>query len=144
MKKVLLLFAMISCNVVLYAQDWNTIGNTIGGAAVLGTINNQSLNIITNGTQRMTLLGNTGIAGALGLGTTSPQAYLHLVHMNNQVSKFRTDGFDTGRNEWQMFTGATAGTTTRKFRIFTNTNSGLDAGTLQNTDNAIVEASVRI
>ncbi len=56
---------------------------------------------------------------------------------------FRTDGANSTINQWQMFTGATNGATTQKFRVFTTLNSNIANGTLMNTENITLEASQR-
>src|SRR5437016_2595718 len=57
------------------AQSWLTAGNTIrSGDHRLGSIDNKQVNFITNNKTRLTLKGD----GRIGIGTTSPSAYLHL------------------------------------------------------------------
>lgn len=56
------------------SNDWALSGNVANNNNILGTLNNQDLRFVTNNTQRMTLKPN----GALGLGTNTPNARLHI------------------------------------------------------------------
>lgn len=56
------------------SNGWSLIGNSVSTNNVLGTTNNQDLRFVTNATQQMTLKTN----GALGLGTSTPNARLHI------------------------------------------------------------------
>jgi hypothetical protein len=72
-------------------------GNSFGGTANLGTNDNNILNFETNNATRMTL--NT--SGNLGIGTTNPNAKLHIFNSTatsspNEVS--RLEGYYNGAN----------------------------------------------
>ena len=56
------------------AGSWKLAGNSLNGSQKLGSINPSSLNFITNNTTRMTLTAT----GFLGVGTTAPDANLHV------------------------------------------------------------------
>ena len=73
MKKVLLFVAIIlTCTVVSNAQNWGLSGNSIMGTEVLGTTNNQPLNLISNNTTRLTIKPD----GNIGIGTTATSGFL--------------------------------------------------------------------
>ena len=73
------------------------------------------INFLTRNTQRMVLDDN----GRLGLGLTNPSALLHLGRTTNSLGNlFRTDGLTTEVTQWQLFTGATVGAATERFRLY--------------------------
>lgn len=73
MKKVLLFVAIIMAGTVISnAQSWGLSGNSIMGTEVLGTTNNQSLNLISNGSTRLTIKPD----GNIGIGTTATSGFL--------------------------------------------------------------------
>ena len=53
---------------------WSLDGNTLGSKKTLGSIDNQDFGIITNNTERVTVLKG----GNVGIGTTNPLAKLHI------------------------------------------------------------------
>lgn len=53
---------------------WSFNGNILGAKKTLGSIDNQDFGIITNNTERITVLKD----GNVGIGTTNPTARLHL------------------------------------------------------------------
>lgn len=82
----------------------------------------------------------------IGIGNfptnASVQAKLHISEFllaNDAATNgfmFRTDGSNNVANSWQLFTGATTGSVTEKFRLFIPANSN-DA-TLQTTQNGVI------
>src|SRR3712207_5667215 len=76
MKKVIL---MVACLMVLgtfkiSAQGWSFGGNTLTASSRFGSNNNFSVIFETNNTERARLTG----AGLFGIGTTSPNAKVHI------------------------------------------------------------------
>jgi hypothetical protein len=73
------------------------------------------INFLTRNTQRMILDDN----GRLGLGLVNPSALLQLGRTATSLGNlFRTDGLSNEVTQWQLFTGATLGTATERFRLY--------------------------
>ncbi|MBI3240325.1 MAG: hypothetical protein HYZ43_16020, partial [Flavobacteriia bacterium] len=110
-------------------QFWSRAGNTNvnGTNNTFGTLWNSPIYTQTNGVTRTTLMGlnpSGSITGAFGIGTSLPQAQLHISSFgvgafdpNGRL--FRTDGLTTQINSWSMFTQTPAGVSAEKFRIST-------------------------
>ena len=76
----------------------------------LGTAPTQPINFLTGGTQRMIITNGTGLtSGFVGIGDgfSTPQNLLHVngFATNNTGFLFRTDGSNTIKNIWQIYTG---------------------------------------
>jgi hypothetical protein len=76
MKTLQLIAGMMLMSTMLQAQ-WQLSGNTSTNPAIdfLGTTDNQDLSFRTNNTIRMQLEST----GELGIGTTSPSSWLHVL-----------------------------------------------------------------
>jgi hypothetical protein len=81
MKTKIFTFSLLLASSSLFAQ-WQTNGNIALATDYLGTNNNQPLRFHTNGTERMTILGN----GNVGIGVGSPQAPLNIAGSGNLTS----------------------------------------------------------
>ena len=70
-----IMLALVIFTLQLHAQSgqWKLAGNSLGGTEKLGSTNNTDVNLVTNGTTRMTLKAGTG---NLGIGTSTPAAKL--------------------------------------------------------------------
>lgn len=97
MKKTILLLAFCLCATLLYGQSWSLSGNAVNNSNFIGTTNSQPLNFSTNSLTRMTLSPSQAF---LGIGTTSPNANLHLHSSNGSflgcVTSFRMTNESTG------------------------------------------------
>lgn len=106
------------------AYAWYRGGNTpasnpAGTSNLFGTLWNSPIYTVTNGVNRMTLMGTNppgSISGALGLGTILPQSYLHLSNFGTGAftangELFRTTGNESVTNNWRMYTGNKFGNT---------------------------------
>jgi hypothetical protein len=58
----------------LAGTSWQLNGNTLGAKKTFGSIDNQDIGLITNNTERLTVLNN----GNVGIGTTGPTAKLQI------------------------------------------------------------------
>ena len=67
-------------------------GNSLGAPGTLGTLDNNSLNIITNGTPKVTVLAG----GNVGIGTTSPVNKLEVYDSQNADAGLRVTNSSTG------------------------------------------------
>ena len=63
----------------LLSSAWNLAGNTVSSSDFLGTNNAQDLNFKTSALQRMTI----DASGKVGVGTTAPNAAIHVVGGSN-------------------------------------------------------------
>lgn len=81
MKKLILLFSVISlCSFAqLSNPSWSLNGNKTTAVKKLGTTSNQDFSVITNNVERMRLT----TAGSIGIGTSVPEAGLHLKYNVN-------------------------------------------------------------
>ena len=99
MKRNILLLALCLCATLLYGQDWSLSGNAISSSNFLGTTNSQALNFKTNNLIRMTLAPSKAF---LGIGTTTPNANLHIHSTSFSNIAYYTDiqltNFLTGQN----------------------------------------------
>jgi hypothetical protein len=69
---------------------WRTIGNNATAGSFIGTTNNQDLRFRTNNQQRMVIKTD----GNIGVGTSNPQAKLHIVHQHTAI-RFERSGYKT-------------------------------------------------
>ena len=99
MKRNILLLVLCLCATLLYGQDWSLSGNAISSSNFLGTTNSQALNFKTNNLIRMTLAPSKAF---LGIGTTTPNANLHIHSTSFSNIAYYTDiqltNFLTGQN----------------------------------------------
>lgn len=92
-KKIFIQTCILGCFVFQTKAQWNFTGDAVNPGDFLGTTNTQPLllkttatgsnaqniNFYTNGSQKMTILGNnTSSDGYVGIGTASPSNYLHV------------------------------------------------------------------
>lgn len=85
-----------------HAQNWKFGGNATPVDTTLGTTNNRSLRIITNGTEKMRILPN----GRVGIGTTTPGTVLHVVGTQTLAGNLR---FTNGNQSIQFANPAAGG-----------------------------------
>jgi hypothetical protein len=123
-KKIIIVGALFSASISF--GQWSTQGGLFNrwGNGSNGTLNSW----------RSYGFGNFSGAGA------TPQARVHInefyllspwTGLNGNL--FRTDGSENVSNNWSMYTGAAAATTTEKFRITSLANSDeMELGTVQN------------
>jgi len=74
MKKQVLIVFIVSLFTIaeIYAQDWQTTGNSPAPGAILGTLNSENLNIFSGGASRMIIKSN----GNIGIGTDKTNGFL--------------------------------------------------------------------
>ena len=104
-------------------------GNAFGAKAVLGTTDNNALEIITNNTAKMTVLAN----GNVGIGATLPTVALHVSRPSDNSFIMDSTGSSIG---YYMLTGAARnmfGTTGTGAAIGTNSNHPFWIGTANST-----------
>jgi hypothetical protein len=155
MKKELFITALLLCLAVskLTAQTgaWKLAGNNLTGTEVLGSKNAFDVNFISNNLKRFTIKPD----GRIGLGTTTPSAFLHVLGTtqieNNSATIYdeplltlRTNNTGTPTNPVIAFRGpdtlyAIMGYdfSTRDV-VFSTQNAGLSPDLIINHDNGFV------
>ena len=120
LKKLLFTSAVLILYIQSNAQDWTYLGNTLLSIQFLGTTNVQDLRFNTNNSQKMTIT----TTGNLGDGLTASSSLLHVARTTNSLGNlFRTDGQNSEINQWRIFTGATLGSQTEKFKLYADANA---------------------
>lgn len=127
--------AVTTANAAWY-RGGNSPTGPAGNANIFGTNAgfNSPIYTVTNGLQRMVLMGSNppgGITGALGLGPTltNPQAFLHISNNTSGPNSpngnlFRTDGPSNISNSWSMWLTNNVGVSFEQFRIANSVGGG--------------------
>ena len=110
MKKLKLIFSMLLiCSMLKAQNDWNESGNTGTNPAsdYVGTTDNKDLSFGTYSTIKMQLEAT----GELGLGTTSPASWFHILTNTsgtvNAKEVFRTEVPNNTETNWTMYKSTT-------------------------------------
>jgi len=113
----------------LSSNSFNQGGNSFAGPGVLGTLTNQPLSLVTNGTERLFV----GVDGNVGIGTTTPSAKLSITGTAGTGDIFAIASSTNSR----LFTVTSGGNvgigtsnTQERLRVF-GSNTGI---TIEDTD----------
>lgn len=104
MKKQFAIAVMLLCFGFAQGQSWLTTGNTVTGTEKLGTLNNKSLDLITNNAVRMKINNK----GNIGMGTTT-LANTDRLSVKN-VTPAPTGGYVMTRGIYAQVTGNASST----------------------------------
>lgn len=86
------------------STSWDLTGNagTTPGTNFVGTTGTEDLSFRTNGTTDNFPKMQLEVGGQLGIGTTTPNSWLHVISTGTKET-FRTDVPDTYDNYWRMY-----------------------------------------
>ncbi|CAN5739065.1 hypothetical protein BH10BAC2_BH10BAC2_35250 [soil metagenome] len=137
MKKKLPIFLLITVGILVlktnltFAQSgqWKLAGNTLAGTEKLGSINNFPIRFYTNNAQRMTLTP----AGYLGIGTTLPEANLHILRGRAALITADSNSTLVVESAQDNFISLLAINTKKSAVVFGSNTLALDAGIIYNS-----------
>lgn len=112
-----------------YAHDSGFFGAPVGG--IVGTRSNHPLSFVTNSASKMTILAG----GNVGIGTTSPTAFLHLNGGYSNNAALIVNNLNNG----DLFAASASGVT--KFRLDTSGNASMSGSLVMVGANSIQTTS---